>query len=84
MWTWEDVLVENVLAKKTSQGELRREYEQWHIVQGLKDIFVDTCDIKYIDEKIPIRDQLVHIFEKINDYDIDVNEKLLHLSENFF
>lgn len=47
-------------------------------------MFFDAYDIKYVDERVPIMDQLVHIFENVNNDDIDANEKLLQWSEKKF
>ena len=50
----------------------------------IKDIFVDAFEIRNVNEKIPIINQLVHIVENFNNDDIEANKKLMKWSEEKF
>lgn len=77
-------ILQDVLAKKTKQEEMKRECQQRFVLHKVKDICIDAFDIQGINEKAPLIHQLVHIFEKVNNDDIEANEKFLHWSKKKF
>ncbi len=47
------------------------------MLHEIKEIFVVAFDIKNLNEKAPIISQQLQIMEKVNDIDIESNEKLI-------
>lgn len=77
-------ILQDPLKRKKKQEELRREHHQRQVLHEIKDVFVDAFDIHDVNEKNPIIDQLIHFIEKVNNDDIEANEKLLKWSEKKF
>lgn len=48
------VTLQEILAKKKKQEEMRKKTKQKKVLHDIKNIFIDTFDIKKIDEKAPI------------------------------
>ena len=77
------IFLQETLAKKKKQEELRREYQQKKVLHDVKDIFVEAFDVQNFDGQAPIISQLVNV-EQINVGDIETNEKLIDWSAKKF
>lgn len=54
------------------------------MLYDIKDIFLDPFVIDNLDENAPIVEYLIKIIDKINDPDVDANEKLMQWLKNKF
>lgn len=68
------ILLQEIMAKKKKQEELRRQHKQKKALYDVKNIFVEPFDIQNFDGEASIVNKLINIVEYINGGDIWSNE----------
>ena len=83
--TLDDINVMQVaLERKKKQYILRKEYNQRHALQDIKEIFLDAFTLPPPNESKDIMEQLSDIVEQVTNADLDTNVKLMEWLERKF